>query len=102
MATATSHSMGVVNFASGSFTGAGAAVEVDTGFTPRYVRIFDKTNVIIWEKSEDMVAANCIKQVTAGTTTVETSSDIVMDDNGFTVSATLAASSAEIGWIAFA
>jgi len=101
MATATSQSMGVVNFASGEFTGAAAAVEVDCGFTPRYIRIWDASNVIIWEKSEGMAAANTFKQVTAGTTTLDTGSAITFDDDGFSVSATLAASAAAIYWVAF-
>lgn len=102
MATATSNSMGITNIATGSFTGAGAQVEVDVGFKPRYIKIVDETNVITWEKVEGMAAANSVKTVTAGTTTVDTGSAILIDsdENGFTVSATLAANAATIVWMA--
>jgi len=98
---ATKNSNGVVNMATGSFTGAGAAVEVDLGFTPRYIKIIDEDNVITWEKLTGLAAANSVKTVTAGTTTVDTGSAITIDDGGFSVSATLAASSANIVWVAF-
>jgi hypothetical protein len=47
-----------------------------------------------------MVAANCIKTVTAGTTTVDTGSAIVINTDGtVTLSATLAASGKALKFI---
>jgi len=100
MADFTSQSAGMANIVTGSHTGDGSAKEIDLGFTPRWVKVIDETNVILWEKVEGMTAANCTKQVTAGTTTIETSSDITFDDDGFSLSATLNANSAALAWIA--
>lgn len=103
MATyATSNSMGVVNFASGVITGAGATAEVDLGFKPRHIKVVDSTNVIVWEKLEGMAAADSVKTVTAGTTTIDTGSAITINTDGFTLSATAAASSAALAWVAYA
>lgn len=104
---ATSHTYGVMNFASGSSTGAAAVIDVTLGFKPRYVRVFNETDVILWEKFEGQADANTVKQVTAGTTTKDTGSAIVVmgdtDDDyaGFQMSATLAASGKTLYWVAF-
>lgn len=100
MSTASTQSYGVANFATGTLTGAGAAYEVDCGFTPRWVKAFDSTNVIVWEWTNDMPATAAFKTVTAGTTTAETNSDIVANTDGFTLSATAAANAAAIHWVA--
>ena len=88
---------------SGYFTGSGNAVSIPSGFQPNHIRIADETNVIIWEWFRGQAATHTWKQVTNGTTTVDTGSAIVVsaskDGNcTVTLSATLAASSANISY----
>lgn len=107
--TATRQSQGIVNFASGSSTGAGAVIDVTLGFKPRYVRIFNETDATMWEKFADQVDANTAKTVTAGTLTKDTTSAIVLkggaaeDDSymGFEMSAALAANGKALVWSAW-
>lgn len=107
--TATSQAMGLSNFASGSFTSDGNDYSITLGFKPRYVKIVNSTDVIVWEKIEGMAAANSVKTVagTTGandtvTTTVETGSDILINaDNTLSLSAALAGTSKAISWVAF-
>lgn len=70
--TATSQSMGVVNFATGSFTGDGTATTVTLGFKPRLVHLINVTDRIqqIWH--EDMAATTTLNTVAAGTATADT------------------------------
>jgi hypothetical protein len=92
---------GIVNVASGSFTSDGSAQTVTLGFVPLHVLVVNETDVILWEKFDPMVAANCIKVVTAGTTTVDTGSAIVINSDGtLTLSATLVGTSKAIKFIA--
>lgn len=82
---------GVVNSQTFSFTSDNAAQTVTLGFVPTHVKIINETDVIIWEKFDPMTAANCIKVVTAGTTTLDTGSAIVINTDGtITISATAA------------
>lgn len=108
----TSESGGVVNFASGSMTNASSAVAVtiNLGFVPRYVKVFNETDILIWERSEGMAATHTyLITGSTGAVTVTTASDIVFDtDTGlnkpgksFTLSATLAAASKVMQWVAF-
>lgn len=98
---ATSRSAGVVNFASGSFTSDNTATVVNLGFTPRWVKVINSTDVIVWEKIEGMAAANSVKTVTAGTTTVDTGSAILINTDGtITLSSTAVGSSKAISWVA--
>jgi len=106
--TTTRQAEGITNTASGKITGAGAVVDVTLGFVPRYVRVFNETDVIVWEKYYTQVDANCMKQVAAGTTTADTSSAIVIKAGapagdsykGFSLSAALAASGKALHWTA--
>jgi hypothetical protein len=106
--SATSQALGISEFASGSFTGAGAAEVVTIGFKPRYVKVFNATGVIVWEKFEGMAANTAIKTVTAGTTTTDTTSAILIGDdttaNGlkgtFTVSSAAAVNAQVLSWVA--
>lgn len=92
---------GIVNSATGSFTGAGAAVTLTLGFVPSQVVVFNETDVIRWEKLYDMAAANTIKVVAAGTMTKDTGSAIVINTDGtVTLSATLAANAKDCKWTA--
>lgn len=97
---ATSQDMGVSNFASGSFTSDNTATVVTLGFKPRWIKIVNTTDVIVWEKIEGMAAANSVKTVTAGTTTIDTGSAILIGDNAFTISQTAAGNSKAISWVA--
>ena len=90
--TYTKRSDGVVSFAHGSFTGDGSAQTISLGFVPNHMIVFNETDALLWEKFQPMAAANCIKTVTAGTQTADTSSAIVFNSDGtVTLSAALAA-----------
>lgn len=99
--SAVSQDGGVSNFASGSFTSDNTATVVKLGFKARWVKVINSTDVIVWEKIEGMAAANSIKVVTAGTTTVDTGSAILINDDGtITISATAVGNSKAISWVA--
>jgi len=106
--TTTQQADGVVNMTNGRLTGAGAAVDVQLGFRPRFVRIFNETDVILWEKYVSQPDTDSMKQVAAGTTTKDTTSAIIIrggaanNDSfrGFTLSAALAASGKVLHWTA--
>ena len=92
---------GIVNSASASWTGDGSAQTVTLGFVPLYVLMINETDVIRWEKIDPMAAANCLKTVTAGTTTLDTGSAIVINSDGtLTISATASASAKAIKLVA--
>ena len=91
---------GVVRYADGTTTGAAEAVVVTLGFTPRHVKVFNLSDAMVWEKVAGMSAAQTIKTVTAGTTTTDTGSAIVFDENGFTMSATVATTGDALVWYA--
>lgn len=98
---ATSQAMGLPNFASGSFTSDNTATVVNLGFKPRWVKVVNTTDVIVWEKIEGMAAANSVKTVTAGTTTIDTGSAILINTDGtITLSATAVGSAKAISWVA--
>jgi hypothetical protein len=97
---ATTQAGGIANFASGSFTSDNTATVVTLGFKPRWIKVVNSTDVIVWEKVEGMAAANSIKTVTAGTTTVDTGSAVLIADYSFTISATAAGNSKAISWVA--
>lgn len=98
--TASSFSAGIVNMSTGAITSDGTAVSVNLGFTPRWVKVINLTDVIVWEKMEGMSATQAIKVVTAGTTTVDTGSAIVIAAGGFSISATAAGTSKSLIWVA--
>lgn len=99
--SATSHDRGVSNFASGSFTSDNTATTINLGFVPRWVKVVNSTDTIIWEKIEGMAAANSIKVVTAGTTTVDTGSAILINTDGtVTLAQGTVGNSKAISWVA--
>lgn len=100
--TATSQSASIVNIATGSFTSDNTITEVNVGFTPRIVKVFNETDVIVWEKFEGMGATICIKTVTAGTTTADATTAITIDTDGFTLTAAAVGSAKAISWVAIA
>lgn len=84
---------GIVNVVTGSLTGDAAVNTINCGFVPLYVMVVNETDAIVWQKFDPMVAANSVKTVTAGTTTVDTGSAILINTDGtVTLSATVAAS----------
>jgi len=101
---------GVPNFASGLLTTGSAsavAVQIVVGFIPRYVWIFNETDILEWRKMDGMVAANtALTTGSTGAVTIDTSSAIVFDvdaglgeiQESFTMSATVAAASKVIHW----
>jgi hypothetical protein len=103
MATATiaGRADGIVNSAHGTFAGDGAATSISLGFNPAHVLVVNETDAIVWQKTGSMTAANSVKTVTAGTTTVDTGSAILINGDGtVTLSATLGASGKTIAWYA--
>jgi len=114
--TADTQAQGICNFATGTTTGAAEAVDVTLGFKPRYVRVFNETDVILWEKFATQADANTV-QLDPGTTgandtvttTKDTGSAIVIKGgsvdgdtySGFQMSATLADTAKVLHWVAF-
>jgi len=97
---ATTQAMGITNFASGSFTGDGTIATLNLGFKPRYFKLFNATDVVVYEKWEGMVAANSIKTVGVGTTTNDASA-ITLDAVGtVTIPAAINISAKALSWIA--
>lgn len=105
--TATSNSEGVVNMAVGSFTGAGADVDVTLGFKPRYIKLINLTDRTTYEITADMVASHALKTVAAGTTTDDTAGILLRDGQssagyrGFFVPAAIAITAKALHWVAF-
>lgn len=66
----------------GSWTGDGTAVTLTLGFNPSYLQIINQTDTIIFEKIAGMAAANCVKQIAAGTTTIDTTPLITFNGDG--------------------
>jgi hypothetical protein len=99
--TVTSRDAGITHLATGSITSDGTAITVTLGFKPRWVKVVNSTDAIIWEKIEGMAAANSVKTVTAGTTTIDTGSAILINTDGtITISSTAAGTSKAISWVA--
>lgn len=99
--TAASNSAGIVNFASGSFTSDNSITVVNLGFTPRWIKVVNTTDVIVWEKIEGMPAANSVKTVTAGTTTMDAGGAITINTDGtISLSAAAVGNAKAISWVA--
>lgn len=99
--TATSTAAGVSNFASGSFTSDNSITVVTLGFKPRWIKVVNTTDVIVWEKIEGMPAANSIKTVTAGTTTMDAGGAITINTDGtISLSAAAVGNAKAISWVA--
>ena len=97
-----SQSAGISEFASGKFTGDGTAAVVTLGFTPRYIQVYNETDVITWEKFEGQPDANSHKTVAAGTKTADTGSAIVIGTKSFTISTGAAPNGKVLYWNASA
>lgn len=103
---ATTQDGGVSNMAVGSFTGAGADVEVTLGFKPRYIKFINLTDRTIYEWTWDMAATHTLKTVAAGTVTDDTGGILVAKGGadgyrGFLVLAAAAINAKVCHYIAF-
>jgi hypothetical protein len=99
--TASARADGIVNFASGSFTSDNTDTIVALGFTPRWVKVVNTTDVIVWEKIAGMPAVNSVKTVTAGTTTMDAGSAIIFNsDRTMTLEAATVGNAKAISWVA--
>lgn len=102
---ATTNDGGVSNLAVGSFTGAGADVEVTVGFKPRMVRLINLTDRTVYEIFLDMVASHALKTVAAGTMTDDTSGILIKGSQdayrGFFVPAAVAVNAKAFYYVAF-
>lgn len=87
-ATPSRRGDGIVRVQDGAFTGDGTAVTINLGYIPTFFQLINQTDVIIYEKTRGMAAANCIKQIAAGTTTLDTGGAITFNSDGsITISA---------------
>ena len=103
LVSATSRGAGINNLATGSFTSDNTATTISLGFKPVWVKVINSTDTIVWEKLEGLAAANSVKTVGAGTTTIDTGSAILINADGtVTLSATAVGNSKAISWIAMA
>lgn len=94
---------GVINVAEGTLTGAGSAETLVCGFIPSFVKVFNETDVIVWEKYRTQADANTFKLTAAAVGSKDTGSAIVINTDGtVTLSATLAASGKVLHWLAYA
>jgi len=93
-------SAGIAQSACGIATGDGTALSVTCGWRPKFVTVFNKTDVIKHEKIDGMLATETIKTVTAGTMTLDTTSAIVLTDRGFIVSAAMNGAADALVWFA--
>lgn len=104
--TATSQAQGIVNLATGSFTGAGAAVDVTCGFIPRRVHLINVTDRIqqIWQ--EGMAATTVLNIAADGTATADTGTLVEPTDRddtfrGFKIAAGAAVNAKVYVWSAW-
>lgn len=105
---ATSQSLGVVNMATGAFTGDGAVADALCGFVPRRVEVTNVTDQISYLWQEGMAATTTLKTVAAGTRTADTGSAILAKGAnkadtyaGFQVPAAVSLSGKAIVWTAW-
>jgi hypothetical protein len=89
---------------SGYFTGAGNVVSIPVGFQPSHVQIINETDNIQWDWFRGLAATHTIKQVAAGTTTVDTTTAIAVSTDlagncTITLTAALAVNSSNIIYV---
>jgi len=105
MATVTYRRNGAVtNFAEGTFTSDNSAQTLSLGFIPSWIKVFNETDVIMWEKTKGMTASTCIKYNGTGPAiTADTNSYILINTDGtVTLHATLVGNSKAIKFVAMA
>jgi hypothetical protein len=99
----------VVNFASGGFTGDNNTIQIQLGFVPRYFKLVNETDGIVWEKTLEMAAANATKHVATGPTfAVDTGSHVLFSGTtdgagvgGVTLDTTAVPNNKVVAWVAF-
>lgn len=101
LASPSRKSNGITRDCTGTITSDGTAVVLNLGFNPSAFYLVNQTDVITWEKIAGMAAANSIKVVTAGTTTLDATSAIVFNGDGtVTISAGAAGTAKSLVWLA--
>lgn len=98
MDTQTRTAASIARGETGTTTGDGTDVVVTLGFRPKNIKLINLTGNVTWEKIDGMTAAQSMRKVATGATTVDTSSAIVIDDSGFTVAAAAAPNGAALVW----
>lgn len=96
--TSTRKANGIARGESGTTTGDGTALTVTLGYKPKRVTLINLTDAIRIEKIDGMTDAQTLQTVTAGTTTVQTGSQIVLNDRGFVASAAVNANGKSLVW----
>lgn len=99
----TRDSAGIARGASGNHTGNGAIANVLLGFKPKYVVLINITDVVRFEKIDGMAANATVEIVGAAATgtTIDTTSAVVLNDNGFTISAAVNINTKAFVWFAY-
>lgn len=107
-AAADEQAQGIVNFATGTITGDGTVTNVLLGFKPRHVRVFNETDVIVWEKFATQADANTVKLDATPALTKDTTSAIKLVGDqgvdsfaGFILTAAVAANAKVLHWAAW-
>ena len=98
--TATRDTNGIARGCSGGHTGDGTLLTVTLGFKPQQVKLINITDVVSFEKIEGMATAATLETAADGTRTIDTTSAIVLTDNGFTVAAAVNISAKVFVWAA--
>lgn len=105
--TPTTQAQGIVNFASGSFTGDGTVTTISLGFQPRHIELINVTDRISQTWVEGMAATTTLNTAADGVRTANTSSLIVprtaVADSyrGFSIAAAAAVNAKAYVWVAY-
>lgn len=94
----------IPNMANGAFTSAGNDVSVVLGFNPRYVRVFDETGGVVWEKNQGDLPANSWKGAaldTTGAITFPADTGLREPGSSMYLKASLVGTGKVISWVAF-
>lgn len=91
---------------SGSFVVAAtpAAVEIELGFKPSYVKAINQTDVTIYEHFDGMASPSALKTANHASAqfAVATTNTITIADNGFTLGTAIGDTAADVvRWVAF-
>lgn len=98
--SATRTENGVARGNTGGHTGDGTILTVRLGFRPMHVVLVNITDVVRFEKIDGMADNATVETVTAGTTTIDTTSAITLTDDGFTVAAAVNIAAKAFVWFA--
>jgi len=103
--TQTKNPASVFNMAVGSYltSSTAAAFVITTGFKPRFVEVVNETSGDSYRWYAGMAAAEAVKRVAAGTTSIITTHGITVSENGFTVGLDTDVNviSEQLSWMAF-